>query len=324
MSEFKKKIIFNIPIFRDWDAVSKLIVMIDEALKPISHLFQIEILLIDDWMIEKKVPIFETPLQCISEINILRLYRNLGHQRAIAIGLSYIHANKKNDAVLVMDGDGEDTAKGVVDLLLEFENQQGELIILAKRQRRTENLTFRFFYTIYKFMHRWLTGRTIQVGNFSIVPSQYLDSLVLTPELWRHYAASILLLKLPCKLVPIDRGYRIDGKSTMNFTSFVIHGLSAISVYTEEVGVRLNIFLMLLTFCFSSGLAIVIGIRLFTDYAIPGWATNAFGFLLVTIFQLLIISLIIVLVLIKTRSNADFLPIRDYHYFIKEQEHIFP
>ena len=29
-------------------------------------------------------------------------------------------------------------------------------------------------------------------------------------------------------------------------------------------------------------------------------------------------------VLIKTRSNADFLPIRDYHYFIKEQEHIFP
>lgn len=316
----QNKVIITIPIYKDWDSVSKLLLQVDRQIETVTDAFRIGVLLIDDGAEDKKKPIFESPLKNIDEIQILRLRRNLGHQRAIAIGLSYIHAKKECDAVLVMDGDGEDTPEGVVTLLREFERKGGRLMVFAKRQRRTENLVFRVCYQLYKMMHWILTGRRIQVGNFSILPREHLECLVAAPELWNHYAASATKLKIPTILTPIDRGYRIAGRSTMNFVSFVIHGLSAISVYAEEVGVRMMVFCGFLVCCLSLALLGIFSIRLLTNLAIPGWATNAFGMSLVLIFQLLIIALIIVVITLKGRSSADFIPMRDFPFFVKEEE----
>src|SRR6266542_6746184 len=40
--------------------------------------------------------------------NIIHLHRNLGHQKAIAIGLSYAQQNLPFEKVIIMDVDGED------------------------------------------------------------------------------------------------------------------------------------------------------------------------------------------------------------------------
>src|ERR1700724_3019583 len=45
---------------------------------------------------------------CVAGIEILRLALNLGHQRAIAVGLCELSRRDNIDAVLVMDSDGED------------------------------------------------------------------------------------------------------------------------------------------------------------------------------------------------------------------------
>ena len=39
---------------------------------------------------------------------MLHLRRNLGHQRAIAIGLSHLHEQDRYARIVIMDGDGED------------------------------------------------------------------------------------------------------------------------------------------------------------------------------------------------------------------------
>ena len=39
---------------------------------------------------------------------VLRLRRNVGHQRAIALGLTYLQVEAGCEAVIVMDADGED------------------------------------------------------------------------------------------------------------------------------------------------------------------------------------------------------------------------
>ncbi|MFZ5569867.1 MAG: glycosyltransferase [Thermodesulfobacteriota bacterium] len=316
----KKTIIVCIPIYRDWESAGKLLSEMDVELRRFGDHYRLEVLLVDDGAEEKGKPVFPSPLQFIERIGILRMRRNLGHQRAIAIGLSYIHAHKHADAVMVMDGDGEDTVRGVATLITEFSDNQGRVVVFARRGRRTESMLFRIFYQLYKLLHWVLTGRGIQVGNFSILPFQHLECLVAAPELWNHYAASVIKLKLPCKLVPIDRGHRIAGKSSMNFIAFVIHGLSAISVYAEEVGVRLMVFCAIMIGVFALGLAGVISIRFFTDYAIPGWATSAFGLTFSVILQLLVISLIVVVITLKNRSAADFMPMRDFQYFIREKE----
>ena len=41
-------------------------------------------------------------------IQVIQLRRNVGHQRAIAIGLSHVVATELASIIVIMDGDGED------------------------------------------------------------------------------------------------------------------------------------------------------------------------------------------------------------------------
>jgi len=58
-------------------------------------------------------------------------------------------------------------------------------------------------------------------------------------------------------------------------------------------------------------LAAVVGIRLWTDLAIPGWATYVTGLLLVMLTQMLLVILVFVFVILAARNAANVLP-NDY------------
>jgi polyisoprenyl-phosphate glycosyltransferase len=64
------------------------------------------------------------------------------------------------------------------------------------------------------------------------------------------------------------------------------------------------------------GLLTVVIIRLATDMAIPGWATNAFGLLLIILFQAITSSVLFIFIVLNNRLGARFLPVRDYSYFV--------
>jgi polyisoprenyl-phosphate glycosyltransferase len=54
---------------------------------------------------------------CILSIEVIRLAANLGHQRAIAVGLCAIAESTEIDAVLVIDSDGQDRPIDIALLL---------------------------------------------------------------------------------------------------------------------------------------------------------------------------------------------------------------
>ncbi len=186
------------------------------------------------------------------------------------------------------------------------------ILFLRSAARRSEGFGFRLFYQLYKRLHRLLTGRTVEVGNFSVVPKELLDRLVGVCELWNHYAAAIIKARLPNVGVPVNRGQRIVGNPRMNFTSLVVHGLSAISVFGEEVGIRMLLATSVLTALCGVGLVAVLAIRFFTTLAIPGWATTAAGVLGVLMANGLLLSLMFIFIILQARSQQTFLPLRDY------------
>ena len=253
-------------------------------------------------------------------IRILRLRRNLGHQRAIAIGLVHVEKAIAADAVLVMDGDGEDTPEGALQLLRAF---SGATAIFAERSRRTESFAFRLFYQLYKVLHRMLTGVSVRVGNFSILPSHYLGTLVVMSELWNHYAAAVFRSGLPFTTTPIPRGYRITGTSRMNFVSLTAHGMSAISVFGDVVGVRLLIASMAGSILAALGILAVAAIRIFTDRAIPGWASASIGTLAIIIIQFITIATSFTFTMLSNRINLSFVPLRDYELFVAEVRDVY-
>ncbi|MBD3724698.1 MAG: glycosyltransferase [Flavobacteriaceae bacterium] len=109
----KTKIICITPVFNDWESFEILV----KQLKKIqdSNSFKIKILAINDGSTDvyiKDNPEFGLDLQ------IVNLKINIGHQRAIGVGLQYVF-NEENDYdyVVVMDSDGEDKPEHIVELL---------------------------------------------------------------------------------------------------------------------------------------------------------------------------------------------------------------
>jgi glycosyltransferase involved in cell wall biosynthesis len=257
-------------------------------------------------------------LRNIATVEVLRLRRNLGHQRAIAIGLCFIHAERECDAVLVMDADGEDKPEDVPRLIETFRRENGQKVIFAQRGRRATSATFKLFYFLYRWGHRLLTGIAVKVGNFSIIPAAHVATLVVVSDTWNHYAASVFKSRIPYAMLPTSRGQRLAGESKMNFVALVLHGLSAISVFAEIVGARLTMAILAGMGVLTGLLVAVPIIRWGIDLAIPGWATTAAGLLLVIVLQMLTVAFGLTFLVLFNRNNLSFLPLRDYRYFVGE------
>ena len=314
-------LIILMPVYNDWGALSLLLPILDRELK--ADGLTAAILLVDDGSPKAPPENFGILFEAIASIDILSLRRNLGHQRAIAVGLSYIEANYPQSSVVVMDSDGEDNPKDVPRLVRECVVHEGDKIVFAARTKRSEGYAFTFFYHLYRFVHFLLIGVRVRVGNFSIVPPHGLKRLVAVSELWNHYAGAVHKEKLPMELIASERATRLEGPTRMDMVSLVVHGLSAMAVFGDRIGVRLLFVVsagMVLT---VTALAVAIGIRLVTDLAIPGWATYATGLLFVMLMQMLLVILVFVFVILASRNAANVLPTHDYGQFIGDHQRIY-
>lgn len=316
------RITIAIPIFNDWDSARLLIQRLDEVCG--ARQLSAAVLLIDDGSTnERGSEGLAGPYRSLARVEILRLARNLGHQRAIAIGLTFIHRERPCEAVVVMDGDGEDRPEDVPRLVDELAAQGGRKIVFAQRIRRSEGLLFRVFYVLYRFAHRVLTGIAVRVGNFSAVPYASLASFVVVSEAWNHYAAAVFKARIPYTMLPIARGARLAGNSTMSFVNLVQHGLSAISVFADVVGVRL----LIASIACIGGVLVALATLLVLRIAdVPFDDENIFWTVvaLVLCLQLGAAAFVCAFFALSSRNNLSFLPVRDYHYFVSRVQRVFP
>jgi polyisoprenyl-phosphate glycosyltransferase len=310
------QIIIIMPVYDDWESAAMLCAAIDNCLTSSPQICA-SVLVIDDGSTKKMPAGFpEYAFKAIHEVSLLKLRRNLGHQRAIAVAIAYVQQKLPTDAVVVMDADGEDRPEDIRRLTDAFEASNSPVAVFAERGRRIESLSFKAFYGCYRLLHRMLTGRTIRFGNFSLLPRQHIDSIVAYPELWNHYAAAVLKARLPYIAIRTDRGKRLNGDSKMNFVGLVIHGLSALFASYEIVSTRLLVGITFIGLALFTLLLVVVGVRLFTHLAIPGWATFTGGLLFILMTQSIAALLTITFSVMMSRSSLGFLPIRDYEHFV--------
>lgn len=299
-----------IPCYNDWRSLSELLPALVRALPA-----PLELLIINDNPVEPLPAPFA--LEGFERVRIMQLTRNLGHQRAICMGLSWLSSQKLQDGcVLVMDADGEDRPEDAYRLLCAA--QEKNILAFAQRTRRSESLFFRLGYFVYRKLYGTLTGQSIRMGNFSVIPVSLLSKVTALPEIWTHYAAGIQRARIPYIAIPTQRGRRIDGVSSMNTTALVTHGLSAVAVHSDRVGVRLLLVSQLFIAFFFLALMAAIAVKLFTDWGIPGWATSAVGLTAVLLTQGIITCFFFVFFVLGSRSHQSFVPMRDFQYSLDE------
>lgn len=93
-------------------------------------------------------------------------------------------------------------------------------------------------------------------------------------------------------------------RSRMNFGALLLHGFGAISIYSEIVFVRMLICAMIVGILAIGAIIAVVIVRLFTDLAIPGWATTAVGMLLVILLQAILLFLGALFLLLQDRTRV--------------------
>ena len=301
------------PVYDDAAAAARLLEHLQGAFAGAD--VSLRVLLIDDG---SPVPLaVQLQLPPGAKVEILRLRRNVGHQRAIALATAYVHQHFPCDAMVVMDADGEDRPEDAATLVAHCRASSWQRIVFAERSRRSESALFQVFYRLYQLLHWLLTGIRVRVGNFSVVPASRLGALVTLPALWNHYAAAVFQAKLPRELVPTVRGARYSGGSKMNFVSLVVHGLQAISVFMEVVAVRL-----LFSICLVSvGCAALLGLALATPFlaavGAPAWTAYALGGFTLASICVALGSFGVTLGLLAQRNSLDFIPARDYAFFVE-------
>jgi len=310
MIDVKYKLIVVTPIYEDVEASSRLF-------KEIKDQFQENVFLvaIDDGSVKQPVPIASLMNVKIDGV-ILQLRRNVGHQKAIAIGLGYVSDQISSEQfVVVMDSDGEDLPSTIPELLSQLEDPSVDVIV-AQRKSRVETLRFKLFYAIYKRFFNLMTGRPIIFGNFMALKREAVQRLVVMHELSIHVAGAVIASKLRAKACSVHRGPRYAGKSKMNFVGLVLHGFKALMVFAEDVLVRVGIGCGLIAGFSLVALVVAIILKII-GFATPGWFSIALGILVLMLMQTGALALMTLMLTGVIRSGSVTTLI-SYHDFIGE------
>ena len=296
------------PVFEDADVAARLYRDIADVLGP-----DVGIVAVDDGSVRQPLP-----PEAISAAGlggtILRLRRNVGHQRAIAVGMSYVADKLPNATVVVMDSDGEDVP-ATIPMLLEQLRRPDIDVVVARRQQRQESLAFQAFYVVYRAIFWLLSGRKIRFGNFMALKPAGLRRLAAMPELWIHVASTVLMSRLRLAFSPIDRGLRYAGRSKMNFSSLVLHGVRALMVFAEDVLVRVCIVCAAIATFSVAMIALTLFLK-FVGFATPGWFSVALGILILVLLQTGALTLMTLMLSGVVRAGS--LTTIDYRHLIDE------
>lgn len=310
------------PVYNDWTAFRTLLLELNKLARPGMRL---SVVAVDDGSTpacpEHLLDGTES-LSNIYDISILQLTHNMGHQRAIAIGLSEVASHGDTDAAIVMDCDGEDRPQDILRLVEEYVRSP-QSIVVARRKKRSEGALFKLFYAAYKMLFRIMTGKVISFGNFCLIPGDLVKRLVFTPELWNNLAGTIVKSRFATRFVPTVRGVRYFGKSKMNFVSLILHGFSIISVFTDVWSVRLLLFSLSMMLATMLGGMTVVAIRILTNLAIPGWASYLAASLMIIFLQSLTISVFSMFIVLTSRSHASVIPALEFEKLVAARKHLY-
>jgi hypothetical protein len=252
------KIKILIPVFNDWQSVSKLIDEINKL--SIVQNFQISVIIINDAsshdrMNEEKV--FEN----IQSIKILNMKKNQGHTRCIATGLKYIFEKEDFDYVIPMDGDGEDRPEEINEFLTKIQNSNDQPIV-GERVKRSENLIFQICYQLHKLITLTFTGKSIKFGNFTCLSKTTVEKMINEKATWNSFSGSLRKIEENLITIPSIRGTRYFGPSKMSFYNLIKHSLSIISVFRKTFLIRSALFIILYILLIKSHASIITSIPL--------------------------------------------------------------
>jgi|SRR6185437_10962761 len=252
------------PCFNEEQSIILFLKQLEETLARLPHSFLV--IVIDDGSQDGSLSLlsrfrFSAPNV---QLQVLKLKFNVGHQMAIYQGLLYVSTLETRN-VVIMDSDGEDDPKAIVPAL----HLQDYDIVEIKRGKRSESLTFKLSYRIYKLIFWLITGKSMDYGNYCMISRTMVDRVAHTGYI--HFPAYLLKQKASRTHITFNRGKRIMGESKLGMKGLLIHAFKSFIEFGEDLLLLFfKIFLLLSVFLIGMVLDLLYQ-KFITHTAILGW-----------------------------------------------------
>jgi len=148
---------------------------------------------------------------------LIALSRNFGHQAALSAALDHV----TGDAVVLMDGDLQDTPEAIPKLVRA--HLEGYDVVYAQRVRRKEGWLLRLCYaTFYRMLARLSNVELpVDAGDFGLMSRRVVDQLRKAPECHRYLRGLRAWAGYRQIGIAVERSARAGGESKYSLAKLV-------------------------------------------------------------------------------------------------------
>ncbi|MBN2895246.1 MAG: glycosyltransferase family 2 protein [Campylobacterales bacterium] len=209
---------------------------------------------------------------CLESLHVsgLKLSRNRGHQNALLAGLLTV----EGDALISIDADLQDDITIIEQMVEQY--HKGFDVVYGVRKERTVDTPFKRATAegFYKLMRLMGVDIVYNHADYRLLSRRALEELRRFKEVNLFLRAMVPLLGFKSTQLYYDRAERFAGESKYplkKMLSFAWDGITSFSIMPLRFITATGFLIFIATLLMS---AWVLGVKLFSDEAVPGWAST--------------------------------------------------
>lgn len=200
----------------------------------------------------------------------IKLSRNRGHQNALLAGLF----SADGDVIVSIDSDLQDDINAIEEMLDRY--LEGCEVVYGVRKRRAKDTFFKRFTAegFYRLIAMLGAQTVFNHADYRLLSRRVIEALKEYREVNLFLRGIIPLIGYKSAIVYYDRDARFAGESKYPLRKMIGLALDAVTSFSV-VPLRFISLLGFLVFLFTAVMSgYVLWIRLFTEIAVPGWAST--------------------------------------------------
>src|SRR5581483_10541389 len=219
-----------IPLYNEAGNVATLLERVGALTDRLRAEVDSEIVLVNDGSTDATATIVRRQMTGRSNVVLVNLSRNFGHQLAATAGLEIA----SGDAVVLMDGDLQDPPELIEAFLQKW--REGYDVVYAVRRARPGESRFKLFTAgaFYRIINR-LTKITIPLdaGDFRLMSRRVIEALRRSPERHRFLRGMVSWVGFNQTAVEYDRDVRHTGTTKYPLTKMIRFAMDGITSFSD-------------------------------------------------------------------------------------------
>lgn len=200
----------------------------------------------------------------------IKLSRNRGHQNALLCGL----LTAPGDILISLDADLQDDLEAIPQMIQRY--REGSEIVFGVRRKRTKDTFFKRFSaeSYYKFLAMMGVQIVYNHADYRLMSRRAVESLRGYDETHLFLRGLVPQLGYKGAIVEFDRAERFAGESKYPLTkmlSLAWQGVTSFSAYPLRLITGIGMMISVISLVMAAWAVLT---KLFTDNALPGWAST--------------------------------------------------